>query len=98
MHSRLRYPAFLILMFIRLSLPSVGQVNALRGLVTDREGNGLANASVQLLRHDSGRQGQVLGQAISGPDGQFEIRAASGGRLDIRVEAEGFREVTESID
>jgi len=35
-----------------------------------------------------------LGQTISGPDGQFEIRAASAGEFDIRVDADGFRPVT----
>jgi hypothetical protein len=34
-----------------------------------------------------------LNQTISGPDGHFEIRAASAGKFDIRVDAEGFREL-----
>jgi hypothetical protein len=76
-----------------LSLPLSAQEIALRGRVTDPRGNGLPKASVQLIRHDSGGKGEALRQTVSGPDGQFEIRAASAGEFDVKVDAEGFRQV-----
>ena len=75
-----------------LSLPLLGQGIALKGRVNDPQGNGLPNASIQLIRHDSAGEGQALAQAISGPDGRFEIRA-SDGEFDIQVDAAGFRQV-----
>ena len=85
--------AIFVLLLGSLSPPLLGQEIGLRGRVTDPQGNGLPNASVQLIRHDSGAKGQALGQTTSGPDGQFEIKAASAGEFDIRVDAEGFRQV-----
>jgi hypothetical protein len=82
----------LVLWLTGLSLPLLGQGIALKGRVTDPQGNGLPNASIQLIRHDSAREGQALAQAISGPDGRFEIRA-SDGEFDIQVDAAGFRQV-----
>jgi hypothetical protein len=76
-----------------LTLPLSAQEILLRGRVTDPRGNGLPKASVQLIRHDSGEKSEALGQTISGPDGGFEIRLASAGEFDVRVEAEGFRQV-----
>src|SRR6202046_3712104 len=83
--------AILVVWLTGLSLPLASQEIALRGQVTDPQGNGLSNASVQVLRHDSGGKGQALRQTTSGPDGRFEIKAASAGQFDIRVDAEGFR-------
>jgi hypothetical protein len=80
-----------LLTLLCLSLP--GQEIGIKGQVTDPQGNGLPNASVQLIHHDSGAKGQALAQTISGPDGRFEIRAASAGGFDFRVDAEGFRQV-----
>src|ERR1700733_13419917 len=85
--------AILVVLLTRLSVPLLGQGIALRGRVTDPQGNGLPNASVQLIRHDSDGRGQALGQTISGPDGHFEIRAASAGQFDLQVDAAGFRRV-----
>ena len=85
--------AILVVLLTRLSVPLLGQGIALRGRVTDPQGNGLPNASVQLIRHDSDGRGQALGQTISGPDGHFEIRAASAGEFDLQVDAAGFRRV-----
>src|SRR5580692_11185535 len=76
-----------------LTLPLSAQEILLRGRVTDPRGNGLPKASVQLIRHDPGEKSEALGQTISGPDGGFEIRLASAGEFDVRVEAEGFRQV-----
>jgi hypothetical protein len=91
--------AILAVLLTLLSLPLLAEEIALRGQVTDPQGNGLPNASVQLCRHDSGGKREALRQTISGPDGQFEIRAAFAGEFDVRVDAEGFREVivTQSI-
>ena len=94
MRSHWKNLAILVVLVTRLSLPLLAQEIALRGWVTDPEGNGLPNASVQLIRHDSGRRGRALSQATSGPDGHFEITASSAGEVDIRVDAEGFRQVT----
>ncbi len=85
--------AILVVWLIWLSLPLVAQEIALRGQVTDPQGNGLPNASVELIRHDPSGKGQALRETISRPDGQFEIRAASAGEFDVRVDAEGFRQV-----
>jgi len=85
--------AILMVLLSRLSLPLLGEEIALRGQVTDPQGNGLPNASIQLIRHDSDVKGQASEQTISGPDGRFGIRAASPGEFDIRVAAEGFRQV-----
>ena len=91
--------AILVAWLTGLSVPLASQEIGLRGQVTDPQGNGLSNASVQLVRHDSGGKGQALRQTTSGPDGRFEIKAASAGQFDIRVDAEGFRQliVTQSI-
>jgi len=89
----------LVVWLTGLSLPLASQEIALRGQVTDPQGNGLSNARVQLVHRDSGGKRQALRQTTSGPDGRFEIKAASAGQFDIRVDAEGFRQliVTQSI-
>jgi Carboxypeptidase regulatory-like domain len=92
MRSHWKNVAVLVVLLTGLSLPLLGET-ALRGQVTDPQGNALPNASVQLILHDSGEKGQALSQTISGPDGHFEIRAASAGEFDIRVDAAGFRQV-----
>jgi Carboxypeptidase regulatory-like domain len=91
MRSHWKTLAILVVLLTRLSLPLLGQEIALRGRVSDPQGDALPNASIQLIRHDSGGKDRVLGQAISGPDGRFEIRTASAGEFDIRVDAAGFR-------
>jgi Carboxypeptidase regulatory-like domain len=93
MFSHCKNFAVLVVLLSRISLPLLGQEIGLRGRVTDRQGNGLPKASVQLIRRDSGTKSEALGQTTSGPDGQFEIKAASAGEFDIRVDAEGFRQV-----
>ena len=85
--------AILVLLLTWLSRPLFGQEIVFRGWVTDPQGHGLPNASVQLIRHDSEATGQVLGRTTSGPGGHFELRAASAGKFDLRVDAEGFREL-----
>jgi hypothetical protein len=91
--------AILVVWLTRLCLPLSAQEISLRGRVTDPRGNGLPKASVQLIRHASAGEGEASRQTISGPDGGFEIRAASAGEFDVKVDAEGFRQVivTQSI-
>jgi len=74
--------AILVVWLTRLCLPLSAQEISLRGRVTDPRGNGLPKASVQLIRHDSAGEGEASRQTISGPDGGFEIRAASAGELE----------------
>jgi Carboxypeptidase regulatory-like domain len=93
MRSYWKNLAILVVLLTRLSLPLLGQEIALTGRVTDPQGKGLPNASVQLIRHDSGQKGPALAQAVSGPDGHFEFKAASAGEFDIKVDAAGFRQV-----
>jgi hypothetical protein len=93
MLSHCKNLAILVVLLTRLSAPLLGREIALRGQVTDLQGNGLPNASVQLVRHDPDRKGRALAQSISGPDGYFEIRAASPGVFYIKVDATGFRQV-----
>lgn len=99
MRSYLTNAVIVVVMLTRLSLPVMSQALpakeiALRGRVTDPQGNALSNACVQLFRHDSRDKGQALNEVNSGPDGQFEIKAASAGEFDIKVDADGFRPVS----
>ncbi len=80
------------LLFILLPLPLWAQEIVLKGRVTDPQGNGLPEASVQLVG-----QTQVLAQATSGPDGLFQLRVGSAGEFVIKVDAAGFRQVTHPI-
>jgi hypothetical protein len=74
------------------SLPAMAEEIVLRGRITDPQGNNLARASVQVADH-----GRVLGQAISGSDGSFQIRLSSAGQFVVKVEAAGFRPVEQPI-
>ncbi|HEY4903235.1 MAG TPA: TonB-dependent receptor [Candidatus Sulfotelmatobacter sp.] len=99
MRSYLTKAAIVFAMLTRLSLPVLSQTFlvkeiALKGRVTDPQGNALSNACVQLFRHDSRDKGQALKEVNSGPDGQFEIKAVSAGEFDIKVDADGFRPVS----
>ena len=80
------------LLFILLPLPLWAQEIVLKGRVTDPQGNGLPEASVQLVG-----QTQVLAQATSGPDGLFQLKVGSAGQFVIKVDAAGFRQVTHPI-
>jgi len=83
----------MVVLLASLSLPLVSQAISVRGRVTDPQGNGMPDALVELIHHDSGEKGPALVQTISGPDGQFEIKAAAAGTFDIRVHAAGFKQV-----
>jgi hypothetical protein len=72
------------------------QTGSLEGKVFDPQGRVLPDASVQILAHADGRE-RVIGQAISGSDGMFQIRLTSGGDFTLKVNASGFRSVTRPI-
>ena len=63
-----------------------------KGRVTGPQGNGLPQATVQVVDRD-----HVLGQAISGSDGSFQITLAGTGDFVLKVEAPGFRTVEEPV-
>src|ERR1035438_10245728 len=69
----------------------------LKGRVIDPQGNALPGASVELSVHDPSGNAQVLGTAISGRDGLFELNAPRRGPFDVKVQAAGFRPVTKRI-
>jgi Carboxypeptidase regulatory-like domain len=98
MYSRCKNLAIMVALLTRLSLPLLGQGIVIKGQVTDPLGIGLPDALVQLIRHNSGAKGPALSEAISGWDGRFAIKAASAGKFDIRVDAQGFRQVTVAQD
>ncbi len=85
--------AILSVLLIWVSLPLLAQEIVLTGWITDPQGNALPDAEVQLIPHDSAGKRQVLGQTVSGSDGHFEIQTADAGEFDVKVDAEGFREV-----
>jgi hypothetical protein len=93
MFSRRKQLASIVLL-TTLSLPLLSQAISVSGRVTDSQGNGLPNALVELICHDSGGTGQALVQTISGTQGQFEIEAAAAGKFNIKVHATGFKQVT----
>ncbi|MFY9842293.1 MAG: carboxypeptidase-like regulatory domain-containing protein [Terriglobales bacterium] len=78
------------------ALPMLAQQIALRGRVTDPQGNALPSASIQGVLHPS-EGAQIRRTATSGADGRFEIKIDSAGTFDIAVNADGFRPVTRSI-
>jgi hypothetical protein len=90
--SPLKVSRLCVLLFLLLSIPVFSQQIVLRGHVTDPQGNVLPDASVQLVSLDD-----VVGQAYSGPNGQFELKVASAGQLDLKVDAAGFRPVSRSV-
>ena len=81
-----------VLLFIFLPPPLVSQTNVLKGYVTDPKGNALPKASVKLFDHEC-----VMGATTTGAEGQFQLSAASAGQFIIKVEASGFRPVTQSV-
>ncbi len=86
---------FSLLLFSSLSLCLHAQELVLKGRVTDPVGNALPDATVQLIDH-----GQVQGQAITGPDGRFQIALPSPrheGQFALRVDASGFRRVEQPV-
>jgi hypothetical protein len=93
MLSHCKRLAILALLLTRLSPLLLGREIAVRGRVKDLQGRGVPNASVQLIRHNPDGKERSSGQSVSGPDGRFEMRAASAGSFDIKIEAAGFRQI-----
>jgi len=81
-----------ILLFVLLPLPLLSQTIVLHGHVADPKGSALPKASVKLLDHE-----RVLGETTTGAEGQFELTAAGAGQFVIKVEATGFRPVTQAV-
>ncbi len=81
-----------VLAVLLLPLPLLAQEIVLRGHVTDPQGNGLPQASVQL-----GGGNNVIARATAGPDGGFELKVAAAGQYAVKVGAPGFRQVTHPI-
>jgi hypothetical protein len=81
-----------LMLILSSSLPTIAQEIIVKGRVTDPQGNSLPHASVRLVDHD-----RVLGQAISGSDGLFQIRLFLAGQFVVKVEASGFRPVEQPI-
>ena len=88
--------AVVILLLAMFSLPLFSQTSVLKGRVTDSTGNGLPKASVKLL---DGVRGNSKGnaEAVTGPEGQFQLTAAGNGQFVLQVEALGFRSVTRMV-
>ena len=75
------------------SLPAIAQEIILNGRITDPQGNNLPKASVRVVD-----QGRVLGQAISGSGGLFQLKLSSAGQFVVEVEASGFRPAEQPIN
>src|SRR5579863_8853803 len=87
-----RITATLILSLLLVPCTLFAQKITLTGRVIDPQGNALPNAVVQVLR-----DGQVLTQTTSGPDGRFLVTPQGPGEFVISTEAEGFRTVDRPI-
>ncbi len=85
-----RFVLFLLPFFLACAL--FAQEIAVKGHVTDPQGNALPDASVQLLDHD-----QLLVRATSGPQGQFLVKVKSPGEFVVEASAPGFRPITRPI-
>jgi vitamin B12 transporter len=73
-----------------MGIPACAQSqNVLRGRINDPVGRSVSNAKVVALQ-----DGQEVAHATSSADGAFELIVPSGGRYDVRVEAEGFAPAT----
>jgi hypothetical protein len=81
-----------VLFLLCISALLSAQDAVLRGRVLDPRGNSIPNASLTLVR-----QGQVVSQVKSGPDGRFSLAAPSVGEFAIQVDALGFRPVTRLV-
>jgi hypothetical protein len=88
-HKR-SFPLGKVVLFLLLAAGSVcAQQISLNGRVLDPQGNALPKATVQLVKHD-----QVQAEAVSGPDGQFQLNVGAPGEFILRADAAGFRSVS----
>jgi hypothetical protein len=98
MRSRRKTLTILSVLLTRLSLALfaqslLAQEIALKGRVTDPQGSAVPNVCVGLFPNDSVANDKTPQYANSGPDGEFEIRAAEAGEFSLKAEAAGFRTV-----
>ena len=77
---------------VLLPMPLLAQEIVLKGRVTDPHGNGLPGTSVQLVAGD-----KVITRTTAGPDGAFELKLASAGQYVVKVDAPGFRQVSQHV-
>jgi hypothetical protein len=73
---------------------------ALLGLVHDDRGQPVADASIAASVDPLvfGQGGFELRKGQSAADGSFELKSVAAGKLQVRVEAEGFLQLTRDID
>ncbi len=74
-----------IFAFILITISTSAYAVIVRGTVSDPLGAVIPNARVQLIQGTA-----VAAQAISNPDGSFEIRSAGSGRFVLLTSAAGF--------
>lgn len=67
---------------------SAGYAASIRGVVSDASGARVSGATVDLLMN-----GQVIGSAVSGADGSFQILTGQRGRFFLVVSATKFRQL-----
>jgi hypothetical protein len=80
-----------------MPLALFAQVVALKGRVTDPQGNALTNAAVQIASRDTSGKDRIFEQTTSGSDGRFQLNVDSTGQFDITAEAEGFQAAVQPV-
>ena len=83
-----RLSALVFSLAILLLLPAVARAAAIHGVVTDATGARVRGATVALIH-----RGQIVGTAVSGPDGSFQILTGVKGRFYLVVSANSFRQL-----
>ncbi len=78
------FPVFIL--FLLLAVP--GWAASIHGVVTDASGAKVSGARIVLIH-----RGAVVGSAVSGPDGSFQIMTGIEGRFFLVVSAPTFRQV-----
>jgi hypothetical protein len=62
---------------------------SLKGHILDPQGRSIPRAEINVLEHK-----KVVGQAISGSYGDFDVNVQSAGEVTLHIHAAGFRDVT----
>ena len=87
-HATARFSAIFFLTTLFALLPTSAPAASVRGVVTDASGAKIAGAAVSLLQN-----GQVIGTAVSGADGSYQILTGASGRFFVVVASKGFRQL-----